>query len=156
MLSWYALHWYGPGLGAAVDTVAPDASATLKGQGNLRAVNTTAPTAYARPNEGHPIRAVHVTAPTAYARPAGRGRIYAVGKVNELSQDDVSGAINNTVIEGELTLKEALRLLLAFAQGNATGLESGSPVFKSMDGTKDRIVATYSNGTRTVTARDTT
>jgi hypothetical protein len=156
MLSWYALHWYGPGLGAAVDQSQPTATGTIKGQGNLRAVNMTVPTAYARPNEGHPIRAVHVTAPTAYARPSGRGRIYAVGKVNELSQDDVSGAINNTVIEGEVTLKEALRLLLAFAQGNATGLESGSPVFKSLDGTKDRIVATYSNGTRTVTARDTT
>lgn len=156
LLPYTNLTYYGPGSGSAIDEAQPTATGTLKGLGNLRAVNTTAPTAYARPNEGHPIRAAHVTAPTAYARASGRGRMYAVGKVNELSQDDVSGAINNTVIEGDLTLKEALRLLLAFAQGNATGLESGAPVFKSLDGTKDRIVATYSNGTRTVTARDTT
>ena len=154
-LAW--LQWYGPGLGAAIEPPnAPTAVATLKGQGALRAVHTTAPTAYARPNQGWPMTASHTTDPTAYARISGRGRIYAVGKVNELSQDDVSGAINNTLIEGDLTLQGTLRLLLAFAQGNATGLESGSPVFKSIDGTKDRIVATYSAGTRTVTSRDVT
>lgn len=155
LASYAALHWYGPGLGAAIEPPnQPTAVATLKGRGGMKAVHTTSPTAYARPNQGWPMTAIHTTDPSAYARISGRGRIYAVGKVNELSQDDVSGAINNTLIEGDLTLKGALRLLLAFAQGNATGLETGAPVFKSIDGTKDRIVATYSAGARTVTSRD--
>lgn len=154
MLHWYSLHFYGPGLGAAVDTAAPTASATIKGRGALRAVHTTAPTASARINKGRAITAVHTTAPTAYARPSGRGRMAAVGRVNQLTQDDVTGAVLESVVEGDVTLKQAIRLLLAAAQGDATGLEGAAPVFKSLDGTKDRITATYSSGTRTVTARD--
>lgn len=156
LLPYTTLTYHGPGAGAAVDLCTPSAVGTIKGLGGLRAVNTITPTAYARPNQGWPITAYHTTDPSAYARISGKGRIYAVGKVNELSQDDVSGAIRSTVIEGDLTLVEAMRLLLAFAQGNATGLESGSPVFKSLDGTKNRIVATYAAGTRTVTNRDVT
>ena len=150
----FSLHWYGPGLGAAVDTTAPTAVATLKGDGKLAAVHTTAPTAYARINLGRQLRAVHTIVPTAYARISGKGRMAAVGKVNELTQDDVTGAVLESVVEGDVTLKQAIRLLLAAAQGDATGLEGAASVFKSLDGTKDRITATYSSGTRTVTARD--
>lgn len=60
------------------------------------------------------------------------------------------------VIEGTTDHAEAMRLILAAAQGNATGLESGSPAFSSMDGTKVRIAATYTAGTRTITSRDAT
>lgn len=83
-------------------------------------------------------------------------RLRAVGKIGELSQDDVTGAVLESVIESGLTLKQVLRLILAATANSATGLESGSPVFKSADGTKDRISATYSAGTRTVTDRDVT
>lgn len=58
------------------------------------------------------------------------------------------------MIESGYTAAEILRLLAAVAQGDATGLESGSPVFKGIDGTTDRVTATYSGGTRTVTGRD--
>jgi hypothetical protein len=40
------------------------------------------------------------------------------------------------------------------AQGDATGLENGSPVFKGLDGTTDRIEGTYVAGVRTITTRD--
>jgi hypothetical protein len=157
LASYAWLHWYGPGLGAAVEVAStPTAVAPLKGLGKLASVNTTSPTASARINDGRQLRAVHTTAPTAYARPSGKGRLAAVGKVNELSQDDVTGAVLESFVEDDLTLKQAIRLLLAAAQGNATGLEGASPVFKSLDGSKDRITATYASGTRTVTARDVT
>lgn len=57
-------------------------------------------------------------------------------------------------VEGSLTLRDVMRLLLAVNAGDATGLESGTMVFKSQDGTKDRVEATYSSGARTVTAVD--
>ena len=57
-------------------------------------------------------------------------------------------------VEGSLTLRDVMRILLAVNAGDATGLESGTMVFKSQDGTKDRVEATYSSGARTVTAVD--
>jgi hypothetical protein len=73
--------------------------------------------------------------------------------VSELSQDDVTGAVLEEVIEGGLTLRQVLRLLLAHSAGNASGLES-NPVFKGMDGTTTRLAGTVSGGTRTITVRD--
>jgi len=72
--------------------------------------------------------------------------------------NDAGSASNpwTEVIESGYTAAEILKLLAAVAQGNATGLEDGSPVFKSLDGTKDRVTATYTSGTRTVTDRDVT
>lgn len=74
--------------------------------------------------------------------------------VSELSQDDVTGAVLESPIEGTLTLKQALRILLAQAAGSATGLEGPTPQFKSLDGSKTRIAGTYSGGSRTVTTVD--
>jgi len=71
-----------------------------------------------------------------------------------LTQDDVTGAVLESKVEGDLTLKQALRILLSHAAGDATGLEGASPAFKSMDGTKTRIAGTYTSGTRTVTTID--
>lgn len=68
----------------------------------------------------------------------------------------IAAAVVAEVVEGTYTLKDMLRLIAAVSQGSATGLESGAPVFKSIDGTKDRVTATYATGTRTVTARDAT
>lgn len=73
--------------------------------------------------------------------------------VSALSQDDVTGAVLESVVEGTLTLRQALRLLLAHAAGDATGLD-GNPAFKSLDGSKTRVAGTISGGSRTITARD--
>lgn len=60
----------------------------------------------------------------------------------------------NQEIESGLTAAQLLRLLAAVAQGNATGLESNNPKFMSVDGSIERVVATYNQGTRTVTTRN--
>ena len=75
---------------------------------------------------------------------------------NSFGQSGEGGASWDDVIESGLTARQMLRLIAAAVQGNATGLESGLPVFKSIDGTKDRITATYVSGTRVVTDRDAT
>ncbi len=72
--------------------------------------------------------------------------------------NDAGSASNpwTEVIESGYTAAEILRLLAAVAKGDASGLESGAPVFKSIDGATDRVTATYTSGTRTVTGRDAT
>jgi hypothetical protein len=72
--------------------------------------------------------------------------------------NDAGSASNpwTEVIESGYTAAEILKLLAAVAQGDASGLEGSSPVFKSIDGLTDRITATYSSGTRTVTGRNAT
>ena len=72
------------------------------------------------------------------------------------SAADIAAAVWSKVIEGALTAEQIQRLLLAVSAGDATGLESGAPLFKSQDGTKNRVAAAYSTGTRVVTARDAT
>lgn len=73
--------------------------------------------------------------------------------VSELSADDVTGAVLESFVEGTLTLKQAIRLLLAQAAGDATGLD-GNPAFKSLDGSTTRLAGTVSAGTRTITTRN--
>jgi hypothetical protein len=72
--------------------------------------------------------------------------------------NDAGSASNpwTEVIESGYTAAQILKLIAAAVQGDASGLESGAPVFKGLDGTTDRITATYSSGTRTVTDRDVT
>ncbi|MDI3512434.1 MAG: hypothetical protein PWQ61_3201 [Betaproteobacteria bacterium] len=73
--------------------------------------------------------------------------------VSALSVDDVTGALLEAPLEGSVSVKQALRILLAHAAGNATGLD-GNPAFRSVDGTKTRLAGTLSGGTRTITTRD--
>lgn len=58
------------------------------------------------------------------------------------------------VVEAGLTAEQMLRLLASVATGNAQGLEGAAPKFRDLANTKDRVVATYSGGTRTVSSRD--
>lgn len=59
-------------------------------------------------------------------------------------------------LEGSYTAKDLMRILLAVTAGGATGLESASMAFKSADGAKNRVTATYSAGNRTITGLDPT
>lgn len=68
-----------------------------------------------------------------------------------LSTANVGTAVWTYLIEGGLTAEQIQRVLLAFAAGDATGLEDGSPSFKAQDGSTTRIDGTYAAGTRTVT-----
>lgn len=88
---------------------------------------------------------------------AAAGDYNAAGSMGEKLND--AGSASNPwteVIESGYTAAQILRLIAAATQGSAAGLESGAPVFKSLDGSKNRIEATYSSGTRTVTDRDAT
>lgn len=85
--------------------------------------------------------------------PHKRARFGLEVSVNSLSQDDVTGAVLDVPVEGTITLRQAMRLLLAYAGGNATGLDS-NPAFKSLDGSKTRLAGTISAGARTITTRD--
>jgi hypothetical protein len=71
-----------------------------------------------------------------------------------LSQDDVTGAVLEAKVEGDLTLKGALRYLLSVAQGNATGLGGPDVAYKSLDGGTTRIAGSVVDGTRTITTRN--
>lgn len=70
--------------------------------------------------------------------------------------NDAGSAANpwTEVIESGLTAAEVLRLIAAAMQGDATGLDSGSIAFKSIDGTKTRVAGSIAAGVRTITTRD--
>lgn len=157
LASWYTGQWYGEAAGAmrvndSIGTVVADVNATARAQGTLsgQGLVTNAKATRLR-NSPCTITAQGLMT---QALPKASARIAATIKVNELSQDDVTGAVLEAKVEGSLSLKEAIRLLLAVAAGDATGLEGSSPVFKSQDGTKNRIEATYAAGDRNVTLVD--
>lgn len=72
--------------------------------------------------------------------------------------NDAGSASNpwTEVIESGFTASEVMRILLAVAAGDATGLNDGNVAFKSQDGTKNRIEATQSDGNRTIDVIDAT
>lgn len=77
------------------------------------------------------------------------------------SELTLSGSVGNLVaamsnVESGLTQQQVMRLLLAVALGDISGGPSG-PVFKSLDGTKNRVVGTAApTGDRTRTSIDPT
>jgi hypothetical protein len=86
---------------------------------------------------------------------ASAGSYNVGGSMGEKLND--AGAASNPwteVIESGLTAAEVLRIIAAFCASDATGLESAAQEFKSLDGSKTRIAATYAAGTRTVSALD--
>jgi hypothetical protein len=151
------LHWNGPAAGAAIgteSTATADAriTATARGGAVITALATSALAKATRLVNSPAIATALATA--ALALPKARARITSVGRIGALSQDDVTGAVLEAQVEGGLTLKQVLRLLLAQAGGNATGLDGGTITFKSLDGSKTRLGGTITGGTRTITARD--
>lgn len=150
LLPYTAGVYYGAGCGAAVDSVAPSGAAAIKATGRMAAVHTTVPTGYARVVIGRRLAAFSVAIATAVAAIKGRGRIAAIGKVNELSQDDVTGAVLEAQVEGTLTVKQSLRIILAALAGKTTGAGTTNQKFRDLADTKDRIAGTLdSNGNRT-------
>lgn len=73
----------------------------------------------------------------------------------ELSPQSLAQAVLDSSVEGDVKLSEVLRILLSYAAGDATGLD-GDPVFKSRDGSKDRLAGTISGGARVITTFDAT
>jgi hypothetical protein len=85
---------------------------------------------------------------------------YAVGHMTGTTEEQglsvagITNAVWNKIVDSGFSAQEILRLLAAVAAGDADGLESGAPEYLSLDGQTTRIAATYSAGTRIVTARD--
>jgi hypothetical protein len=130
---------------AAVSGSGTLAGSTLTGVGELDADLVVTGTGLTTANVGQSVWAAIASANN------------TAGTMGEKLND--AGSASNPwteVIESGYTAAEILRLLAAVAQGDATGLEGAAPVFKSIDGSKNRIEATYTAGTRTVTDRDAT
>jgi hypothetical protein len=150
-------HVYGPAQSASVITSAASVASDIAGFARAGvSITGVASVPLAKPTR-LVNRPATITAggTITQALPKGRARPTATIRVNSLSQDDVTGAVLEAPVEGGVSLKQALRLMLAYVSGNATGLD-GNPAFKSLDGTKDRIAGTISGGSRTVTTRDPT
>jgi hypothetical protein len=75
--------------------------------------------------------------------------------IGELTQDDVTGAVLESVIEGSITLKQALRLMLAVAVGK-TDITGSVVTFRDTEDTTDRVVANMTASERTTVALDAT
>jgi hypothetical protein len=156
LASYAALSWYGPAAAATLASGAGSSAMSLRGYGGAAVAVTgvgVATTLDATRLRGSPIEVTGVGS-AALGPMRARGRMALSVRVNELTQDDVAGAMGNLVIEGSYTLRDAMRLLLAIAQGDATGLEGTSMAFKSLDGSKTRVAGTQSGGTRSITSRD--
>ena len=158
LLPYTTLAYYGPAAAAMVDTAGAGAVAaqpvmTQRAGASVAGIGTATTL---RPYRG---RAFGITAGgtgllTSQARKRVRPALsVAIG--GALTQDGVTGAVLEARVEGDLTLKQAMRILLAHAAGNATGLEGTSPEFSAAtDSGKTRIAGTYAGGTRTVTTLD--
>lgn len=118
---------------------------TVSGVGELDADLTVTGTGLSTANVGQAVWAALAVANN------------APGTMGEKMND--AGSASNPwteVIESGFTAAEILKLIAAVIQGDATGLESGAPVFKGLDGTTDRVTGVYSAGTRVITDRDAT
>jgi hypothetical protein len=79
----------------------------------------------------------------------------AVGDIPTAAQNAAAKFDLTDGVEPGLTEREAWRLLTAAAGGTSSGLETTNPHFKSIDGTKTRIIATVdTNGNTTAATLD--
>jgi hypothetical protein len=94
------------------------------------------------------------------ALPKARVQPQLVVKVGQLSQDDVTGAVQTATIEPGLSLAEAIRLLVAVAVGktNIVDLGGGNATveFRDSNDSKNRVVATMAGSERTNVTLDKT
>ncbi len=73
--------------------------------------------------------------------------------VSVLTPESVASAVWSTVIEAGYSAEDIVRLLAAYAAGDATGLD-GTAEFTGLDGVTVRIEGAVSGATRTITALD--
>lgn len=91
-------------------------------------------------------------------RPATADRTLAVSAAGVADADLVAAAIDEILdeaVEGSITLRQAMRVLLAFAVGKASGAGGSTITFRDQADTKNRISATVtSQGNRTAVSLD--
>jgi hypothetical protein len=183
LLPYTALTYYGPSCGAGIGTVEPVSSGQLRSRGRLGGVGIAqASGSRGDPTLGRAMRGVGVSQAQGVGQVRVRSRLGGVGKVNELSQSDVAAAVWgqaaaqynlagtmgaklnaagaasdpwSVTLEGSYTAADLLRIASAVLAGDASGTnQPGTTVFRSLDGTKDRVTATQTEGARTITALD--
>lgn len=159
--STFALHWYGPAMASAV-VQSSGAISTASARGRVRAsasLSGSGAITFARPQRllsasSSLSGAGVITA----AQPRGRIKARATIKVNELSQDDVTGAVLEAQVEDGVSLKHAIRLLLSVAAGKTDIIDLGGGAatvkFRDVNDTTDRITATMAGSERTAVVLD--
>ena len=162
LASYASLHWNGPATGAmlpdasAAGAVIGTASATaragsvINGAGSMPLAKATRLVSS--------LTVINGGATTTYLPMKARIRAGAIIKVNELSQDDVTGAVLEAIVEPGLTLRQALRLVAAATAGKLSGGGSATVTIRNaVEDSKDRIVATVdAEGNRTAITYDLT
>lgn len=153
----FTLQFYGPGAGAGVVTGAVLGSGDLVGFGRAGGSGEgQASTVLAKPTRlvNRPGTATAVAASDGSMRAA--ARVAATVRVNTLSQDDVTGAVMETLIEPGMTLRQALRLIAAATAGKVSGAGGNTVTIRSAQADhRNRIVATVDgSGNRSAIVTD--
>lgn len=158
LASFYTLHWYGPAASASVTTVAPITTFDVKGDAKPASSTTgVAAITFAKPTRlVNSPSSISALGQFITALPKGRAKPSIVIRVNTITQDDVTGAVLEAEVENGLSLKEAMRLLLAVMAGKASGAGGSTITFKNPADTKSRVVAAVDgSGNRTSITYDT-
>lgn len=162
LASWHFFHRYGrdmvsmvaePGLGElAVGIPSQRIRAAVIGSG--------VGAAEMRPYRGQTAALLSSGSGSMLAGPKTRMKAALLVSVNTLGQDDVTGAVLEAPIDGGLSLRQAIRLLLAQAAGKSVVSDLGGGNkqvrFRNMDDTADRITATVNSTGRTAVTRNAT
>lgn len=148
---------YGPAAGAAVAVAEPATIAPLKAFARAgQSVSGAASVPLAKPTRlvGRPATISGIGS-MPLGLPKARARAAAIVRVGTLSQDDVTGGVLTAPVEGGLTLRDVLRVLLAVAAGKTT--TTGSNVaFRDQADTKARVAASMTGSQRTTVTIDPT
>jgi hypothetical protein len=160
LASWASLHFNGPAAGAMVTSASATVTGTASGYAKAQHVgggDGSMPRAQATRLVSS-LTVINGAATTTYLPMKANIRAGAIIKVNELSQDDVTGAVLEAIVEPGLTLRQALRLVAAATAGKISGGGTSTVTIRNAvaDGA-DRIVATVdSAGNRTAITYDLT
>jgi len=155
-----SLHFNGPAAGAMVTQGQATVTGTPAGYAKAQHVGGGAgsmPLAKATRLVGS-LTVINGAATTTYLPMKARARAASIIKVNELSQDDVTGAVLEALIEPGMTLREAIRLIAGATAAELSGAGTSTVTIKNaVANNKNRIVATVdSQGNRTAITYDLT
>lgn len=81
------------------------------------------------------------------------GLLLASIKVNQVTQTDIESSVMEAVVENGLTMRQAIRLLLAVQLGKTT-VAGSTATFRDTADTKDRVIGTVVGGERTSVTLD--
>lgn len=160
LLPYTTLTYFGPGAGASVGGGSTAAvSGGIQGRGRIGGLSEGAGSVpLARPTRlVNGPATIQAAGQVSQALPKARARPGIIIRVNALSQDDVTGAVLESLIEPGLSVKQALRLLSAALAGKVAGAGGPTVTIRNTADTKNRIVATVdASGNRTAITTDLT